>query len=201
MSHFLIVRFLVIQEANITQFVHNIRDCNTNMTGCEGVHREQDPSFDALSETSHVAKGESGFKGPAPVTASSGFAWAKKQKEDSKSMVFYGPSMSSSQSSALDSSRFSFANASFDSNSEEKGRHNFPEATAKPVMLKQRRQFDSSDSLNASSVCHFNGSRTTEEADAVTSYLVITRRRRHEIYKVSLNNNVSKHSFVSFLVL
>ncbi|KAJ6753108.1 CELL DIVISION PROTEIN KINASE [Salix koriyanagi] len=134
-----------------SEFVRLANDNNAYMNGREGVIiRGQNLFSDTISETGHATKGHYSFTGPAPVTASSGFAWAKTLKEDSTSTVSYDPSVSSSQISAVDSSRFNFANSSFDFTDSENGKKNFPEASAKRVMQKQHNQSEPFDSLDAS---------------------------------------------------
>ncbi|CAK7322975.1 unnamed protein product [Dovyalis caffra] len=146
-----------------TEFVRLTNDSNAYMNG-RGVTREQNLFSDTISEKAQATKGHYAFTGPAPVTASSGFAWAKMQKEDSKSTVSCDPSVSSSQMSALDSSRFNFANGSLDFTNAENGRNNFLEASAKLVMQKQHNQSDPFDSLNASDAYYFNDPNRTEAA-------------------------------------
>lgn len=140
------------------------------MNGREGVIiRGQNLFSDTISETGQATKGHYSFTGPAPVTASSGFAWAKTLKEDSTSTVSYDPSVSSSQISAVDSSRFNFANSSFDFTDSENGKKNFPEASAKHVMQKQHNQSEPFDSLDASEVYYFNDLNRTEDTVVVRS--------------------------------
>ncbi|XP_031286777.1 protein IMPAIRED IN BABA-INDUCED STERILITY 1-like [Pistacia vera] len=69
------------------------------------------PSTDLISEASTgmvASQGGSIFKGPAQVSASSGFAWAKRQKDDAKTVV-----SSRSQISTIDSSNLGFVDNSF----------------------------------------------------------------------------------------
>ncbi|KAJ0099843.1 hypothetical protein Patl1_21845 [Pistacia atlantica] len=69
------------------------------------------PSTDLISEASTgmvASQGGSIFKGPAQVSASSGFAWAKRQKDDAKTVV-----SSRSQISTIDSSNLGFVDNTF----------------------------------------------------------------------------------------
>ncbi|KAJ9173247.1 hypothetical protein P3X46_016404 [Hevea brasiliensis] len=163
-----------------TQFVRKINDSNAQMDkGREVVNRELNSTFDTTSETSQATKGDYVFSGPAPVIASSGFAWAKRRKEDVTSTLSYNQDISMSEISALYSSSFNFANSSFNLAKEEDERHDSQEATAKHVMQKQRRRFGSSDSFDASNLYHFNDSKATDEADALTSYPNYLKRREN----------------------
>lgn len=147
-----------------SEFVGLANDNNAYVKGRKGASREQNLFSDTISETAQATKGHYSFTGPAQVTASSGFAWAKTRKEDSTSTVSYDPSVSSSQISAEDSSSFNFANSSFDFTNAENGRNNFLEASAKHVMQKQHNQSDPCDSLNASEAYYFNDLNRTEDA-------------------------------------
>ncbi|KAF2299376.1 hypothetical protein GH714_031769 [Hevea brasiliensis] len=163
-----------------TQFVRKINDSNAQMDkGREVVNRELNSTFDTTSETSQATKGDYVFSGPAPVIASSGFAWAKRRKEDVASTLSYNQDISMSEISALYSSSFNFANSSFNLAKEEDERHDSQEATAKHVVQKQRRRFGSSDSFDASNLYHFNDSKATDEADALTSYPNYLKRREN----------------------
>ena len=166
--------FLVMQEVkDNSEFVRLANDNNAYAKGRKGASREQNLFSDTISETAQATKGHYSFTGPAQVTASSGFAWAKTRKEDSTSTVSYDPSVSSSQISAEDSSRFNFANSSFDFTKAENGRNNFLEDSAKHVMQKQHNQSDPFDSLNASEAYYFNDLNRTEDAVVVRSNLIM----------------------------
>jgi hypothetical protein len=166
--------FLVMQEVkDNSEFVRLANDNNAYAKGRKGASREQNLFSDTISETAQATKGHYSFTGPAQVTASSGFAWAKTRKEDSTSTVSYDPSVSSSQISAEDSSRFNFANSSFDFTKAENGRNNFLEASAKHVMQKQHNQSDPFDSLNVSEAYYFNDLNRTEDAVVVRSNLIM----------------------------
>ncbi|KAJ4826295.1 hypothetical protein Tsubulata_004046 [Turnera subulata] len=124
-------RIDVKEEAKDNQQLQkaNGSDARPNKTS-RLVNRQQ--SFDGVSLPSQATNGRSSFKGPAPVTASSGFAWVKRQREDCPPTIkeeeegpfvkSYAPSITSTQLTA-DSSRFQFVNNSFDPKKEERQRH------------------------------------------------------------------------------
>ncbi|GAV61723.1 Pkinase domain-containing protein [Cephalotus follicularis] len=121
---------------------------NTRSYNGSNVHRREGavprrpliPSFDTVSEASHIittSQGDLKFTGPVQVTASSGFAWTKRQHDDAASTVSYNLNCSRSQISGLDSSSLMFANYSLDLTKDEN--------EAKHGMEKQQNQFGSSD--------------------------------------------------------
>lgn len=79
---------LIMQEtANQTQDSHKLTGINGDVTEVnstkEGVARK--PSVDKIDEASHVknaSQGDIPFSGPLQVSTSSGFAWAKRRKDD-----------------------------------------------------------------------------------------------------------------------
>ncbi|EEF32385.1 ATP binding protein, putative [Ricinus communis] len=151
-----------------TQVVCKLNDGNTQMLnrGRGGVSREVSSSIDTTSDTSQATKGDCIFMGPAPVIASSGFAWAKRRQEDASSTLSYNQSMSMTQISALDSSSFSFANSSFNLTKEEESSRGSHEAASNHVMQKKRSRFDSSDSFDASNIYYFYDSKAKIEYSA-----------------------------------
>lgn len=147
-----------MQKVMDTQFVPKVKETNVQMKKERGnMSTELSSSFDTNSETSQATKGDYVFSGPAPVVASSGFAWAKRLKEDTKSTQ----SISLSEISALESS-FNFANDSFDLPKEKE-----EEATSKHLMLKHRRRYDSSDSFDTANIYPLYDAKATDETDAL----------------------------------
>lgn len=147
-----------MQKVMDTQFVPKVKETNAQMKKERGnMSTELSSSFDTNSETSQATKGDYVFSGPAPVVASSGFAWAKRLKEDTKSTQ----SISLSEISALESS-FNFANDSFDLPKEKE-----EEATSKHLMLKHRRRYDSSDSFDTANIYPLYDAKATDETDAL----------------------------------
>lgn len=105
--------------------------------------------YDTVSEACQVSDtqgGDSTFSGPVPVSASSGFAWAKRRKDDVTSAI---SDTSKSQFSSLDPS---FANMAYDHLSKRRnedvvvGRVDTKDKTAKPPMRRQHH----SDSFDVS---------------------------------------------------
>lgn len=75
------------EMANQTQDSHKLTGINGDVTEVnstkEGVARK--PSVDKIEEASHVknaSQGDIPFSGPLQVSTSSGFAWAKRRKDD-----------------------------------------------------------------------------------------------------------------------
>lgn len=103
--------------------------------------------FDTVSEACQVSDtqgGDSTFSGPVPVSASSGFAWAKRRKGDVISAI---SDASKSQFSSLDAS---FANVTYDLSTRRRNQGvngvGTKNVTAKPPVRKQQH----SDSFDAS---------------------------------------------------
>lgn len=67
-------------------------------------------SLDAstISEATDTSRGQSILSGPTQISASNGFAWARRRKDDSALKRSYSRSSSRSQVSALDSSSIMF---------------------------------------------------------------------------------------------
>jgi len=112
------------------------------------------PSLDTMSETSQVmnpSQGDSGYSGPAEVSGSSGFTWAKRRKEDATSTISDG---SKSKISALDPS---FAKSSYVTKKENdllcRAVANSIES-AKHAMKKQQRRLARPDSFDSSDAYH-----------------------------------------------
>ncbi|KAF5725382.1 ATP binding protein putative isoform 1 [Tripterygium wilfordii] len=106
----------------------------------------QKPAFDTMSETCKLpdaSQAESHFVGPEQITASSGFSWAKRQREDAKSTMSYTRSSSRSQ---FDSSSLVFAKDGFNLTKEND--------TANDTIQRWKTQFDRIDALDESSAFH-----------------------------------------------
>ncbi|WCJ25663.1 Protein kinase superfamily protein [Euphorbia peplus] len=115
-------------------------------------------------EISEATKRDSVFTAPEPVTGSSGFAWAtKRQQEDALSCY---QSISMSQISELDASRFNFANSFF--NFPKDTRQDSSEGMAEHRFLKQRNRNrrDTLGSFDASNIYYFYDSKAMDEANA-----------------------------------
>lgn len=118
------------------------------------------PSLEFALETSHTkyaSQGDIPYSGPFHVTASSGFAWAKRRKEDAASLRSNSRSSSRSQvSSAFDLSNLS--ESKHQENGEIDGTHRrsrgYSHENTKREMKKQWSQFERPDSFDASSVYH-----------------------------------------------
>ncbi|KAJ8750021.1 hypothetical protein K2173_013936 [Erythroxylum novogranatense] len=119
---------------------------DAHMNNGKGVHREPSSSVDKIEEPSQVAKSHLNFTGPE-LTASTGFAWAKWRAEDARSTLSYTQSISESQLSELDLSKFNFANNS--SFGLQKGAACNSDAVQEP-----EEQHDVPDAFNAPSLCH-----------------------------------------------
>ncbi|XP_022133888.1 probable serine/threonine-protein kinase At1g54610 isoform X3 [Momordica charantia] len=116
----------------------------------------QKPTYDTKSEASQALtgtnQGDSAFTAPLPVSASSGFAWVKKRKEEATSTISDGLK---SQISALDPS---FANYTIDLTKYQNGYKKIPanyesygtqDSTAYEIQKQQRRKYDFPDSFDA----------------------------------------------------
>ncbi|KDP27188.1 hypothetical protein JCGZ_19887 [Jatropha curcas] len=161
-----------------TQFVRKSNNSNEQMNKGRG----ELISFDNTSEVLQETKEDYEFTGPAPVIASSGFAWAKRQKDDATTLSF-NHSISSSQFSSLDSTRFNFANSSFTIRKEENGKHDDAEqeVTVKNPMQKSLSRFGSSDSFDPSSIYYIFDSKATDGADAMRSNLDYCEKKREKV--------------------
>lgn len=116
---------------------------------------QRDPQkqlYDTTSEGSQAAtapnqRGDSAFTAPIPVSASSGFAWVKKRKEEATSTISDGLK---SQISALDPS---FANYTFELTKKQNGHTNIPVSSGAQdyeIRKQQRRKHDFPESFDAS---------------------------------------------------
>ncbi|XP_062151128.1 protein IMPAIRED IN BABA-INDUCED STERILITY 1-like isoform X3 [Alnus glutinosa] len=112
------------------------------------------PSLDTMSETSQMinpSQGDSGYSGPAQVSGSTGFTWAKRRKEDATSTISDG---SKSKISALDPY---FAKSSYVTKKENdllcRAVANSIES-AKFAMKRQQRHLDRPDSFDSSETYH-----------------------------------------------
>ncbi|XP_041004431.1 protein IMPAIRED IN BABA-INDUCED STERILITY 1-like [Juglans microcarpa x Juglans regia] len=153
-------------------------------------------SFDTQSETSQVmdaSQGDSTFSGPTEVSASSGFAWAKRQKADAASTISDG---SKSKISALDPS---FAKSSYITKKESDllSRVLFNSIeTAKHEMKKQQHQLDRPDSSEASDAFHSPDVSMTfrqkEETGALTNNAGYKSRGEHIEFSGPLLSQPSK---------
>ncbi|KAF8408150.1 hypothetical protein HHK36_007292 [Tetracentron sinense] len=126
------------------------------------------PSIDTVQEASHVknaSQGDVPFSGPLKVTGSSGFAWAKRRKEDSASIRSRSRSSSRGQVfSALDPPSVLHALDTSDSKRQENrdvlhggctdSRGHDSDEIAKRAIRKQWSQFERPDSFDASDVYH-----------------------------------------------
>ncbi|XP_055961549.1 cyclin-dependent kinase C-2 C isoform X2 [Mercurialis annua] len=139
-----------------TQSVSKINDGHVQTKkGREDMNREPSSSFDTVSETSQATKEEFIFTGPAPVVASSGFAWAKRRQEDALSTISCTESLTKSQVSALDSTSFNFANSSYNVTNKPEGGHGSHEVTSNHAMQKRRNRHNSSDSFDGTNAYYF----------------------------------------------
>lgn len=151
-----------------------------------GMHKEQQkPSYDAKSEASQVMNGCNGYSGaysgPAPVTGSSGFTWAKRRKPDASSILSDG---SRSKISALDPT---FAKGTYDltkhgievserkHNYNNNNRSHIQDETSKHVSQKQWgrngrwESFDGADTYRSNYYMEFD---LTEKKDALINIQV-----------------------------
>ncbi|XP_044467687.1 protein IMPAIRED IN BABA-INDUCED STERILITY 1 isoform X2 [Mangifera indica] len=119
-------------------------------------HRDSlNPSTDIASVTSAgeaASLGDSVFTAPPPVSASSGFAWAKRRKDNAKTIL-----SSTSQLSAIDSSNLGFVDSAFGNSIKEANQNQTEPKKSKlyqnssvsmPLQPKQHRStvsFDASD--------------------------------------------------------
>ncbi|XP_038905650.1 protein IMPAIRED IN BABA-INDUCED STERILITY 1-like [Benincasa hispida] len=113
--------------------------------------------LDGTSEASQAAtapnqRGDSAFTAPIPVSASSGFAWVKKRKEEATSTISDGLK---SQISALDPS---FANYTFKLTKKQNGHTNIPVSSGAQdyeIRKQQRRKHDFPEFFDASEAYPF----------------------------------------------
>ncbi|KAF8369420.1 hypothetical protein HHK36_032565 [Tetracentron sinense] len=155
-----------------TQVSCKINDINARITKeygnarlCEELPK---PSIDMAQEASHVknaSQGDIPFSGPLEITAPSGFAWAKMQKEDVESIRSLSRSHSRGHvSTALDPSSVLHARNTPDSRKQENGgvlhvvrttsKGHDSNEIPKCAMWKQWGQFERPDSFDASDVYH-----------------------------------------------
>ncbi|XVF50065.1 hypothetical protein PTKIN_Ptkin04bG0064500 [Pterospermum kingtungense] len=142
---------------------HVHKSKHRNATICDGV---SNPSTDAQEEAAHVkhaSQGDIPFSGPLQVSTSSGFAWAKRRKDDA-SIRSHSRSISRGLiCNSLEPSAQFHARNNFDSKQQENGEvyggrtssrgHDLYEA-AKRAMEKQWSQFERPDSFDASDGYH-----------------------------------------------
>ncbi|XP_022768832.1 protein IMPAIRED IN BABA-INDUCED STERILITY 1-like [Durio zibethinus] len=142
--------------------VHNSKQRNATIS--EGV---SNPSTDALEEATHVkhaSQGDIPFSGPLQVSTSSGFAWAKRRKDDA-SIISYSRSISRGHIyNSLDPSAQLHTQNNFDSKRHENGDAIYGGRTdsrghdscesAKHATQKQWSQFERPDSFDASDEYH-----------------------------------------------
>ncbi|XVF09015.1 hypothetical protein REPUB_Repub07fG0054000 [Reevesia pubescens] len=141
--------------------VHNSKQRNVTISNVSN------PSIDALEEAAHVkhaSQGDIPFSGPLQVSTSSGFAWAKRRKDDA-SIRSHSRSISRGHIyNSLEPSAQLHARNNFDSKGHENGDviyggrtdsrgHDSYEA-AKRAMQKQWSQFEHPDSFDASDGYH-----------------------------------------------
>ncbi|XWS51173.1 hypothetical protein CRYUN_Cryun12cG0154500 [Craigia yunnanensis] len=142
--------------------VHNSKQRNATIS--EGV---SNPSNDALEEAAHVkhaSQGDIPFSGPLQVSTSSGFAWAKRRKDDasikshsrsiSRGHIYnsFEPSAQLHTQNNLDSKRHENGDVIYGDRTNSRG-HDSYEA-AKRAMQKQWSQFECPDSFDASDGYH-----------------------------------------------
>ncbi|XVE54752.1 hypothetical protein DITRI_Ditri03aG0106900 [Diplodiscus trichospermus] len=137
--------------------VHNSKQ--RNATICEGM---SNPSIDALEEAAHVkhaSQGDVPFSGPLQVSTSSGFAWAKRRKDDTSTRSHYRSISRGYIFNSLEPLAQLHTRNDFDSKRQENGDviyggrtnsggHDSYEA-AKRAMQKQWSQFERPDSFDA----------------------------------------------------
>ncbi|XP_065856109.1 cyclin-dependent kinase C-2 C-like [Euphorbia lathyris] len=153
-----------------TQFVpKKMNDSNSQVMNGErgGMNIEKRSSCDTILEISEATKRDSVFTGPAPITASSGFEWAKRRQEDATSTLSCDQSISMSQISELDSSKFNFANSPFNFPKDEKQDYN--EGMPKHRLPKQRNRNgrDTLGSFDSSNIYYFYDSKAIDEANGL----------------------------------
>lgn len=123
------------------------------------------PSIDILTESSHTknaSQGDIPFSGPLQVSTSSGFAWAKRRKDDASTRSHSRSSSRGLGCNALEpmgvlharnhSNRLENSDVSNGGRTDSRG-YNSSEI-AKRVMLKQWGQFERPDSFDASDMYH-----------------------------------------------
>ncbi|KAF5203319.1 Impaired in baba-induced sterility [Thalictrum thalictroides] len=122
------------------------------------------------SHTKYASQGDIPFSGPLHVTTSSGFAWAKRRKEDAASIKSISRSSSRSQvSSALDPSNISDSKRRGNEEVDgipRKSRGLDSRENYKRPMRNQWSQFERPDSFDASEMYHSQG--LSEESDTKT---------------------------------
>ncbi|KAJ8774895.1 hypothetical protein K2173_019899 [Erythroxylum novogranatense] len=133
-----------LKETKDTQHMH--KNTNAQVNGAKSVHREPSSSLDKIDETFQVKESDHIFIGPE-LRASTGFAWAKMRSDDATSVLSYTQSISESQLSELDSSRFNFANNNSFSLQKEA-------STDSDATIEQKKQHNLSDPSNAPILCH-----------------------------------------------
>ncbi|PIA62898.1 hypothetical protein AQUCO_00200720v1 [Aquilegia coerulea] len=141
--------------------------------GTRGIEEPRKPSMEMIHEGSHTkyaSQGDIPFSGPLHVATSSGFAWAKRRKEDVASIKSSSRSSSRSQvSSALDPSNISDSkrqgNGEVDGiPTKSRGQDSYE--NYKRPMRNQWSQFERPDSFDASEMYHSQG--LSEESDTKT---------------------------------
>lgn len=141
--------------ANIN--VHVIKEGDIMLSG-----EALKPSISIPEEISHVknaSQGDIPFSGPLQVSSSSGFAWAKRRKDDSSSVRSRSRSSSRGQpfneshaKSNFDSKRYENGELSHGTHRNERGHDSWE--IAKLVMQKQWGQFERPDSFDGSDGYH-----------------------------------------------
>ncbi|MBA0616567.1 hypothetical protein Godav_016609 [Gossypium davidsonii] len=142
--------------------VHKVKQRNATLT--EGL---TNPSTDSVEEAAHIkhaSQGDIPFSGPLQVSTSSGFAWAKRRKDDASKRshsrsISRGHLYNSLEPSAqlhtrnnCDSKRHENGDVIYGGRTDSKG-HDSYEA-AKRAMQKQWSQFERTDSFDASDEYH-----------------------------------------------
>ncbi|PPR90227.1 hypothetical protein GOBAR_AA30446 [Gossypium barbadense] len=142
--------------------VHKVKQRNATIT--EGLTNPSTDSVEEAAHTKHASQGDIPFSGPLQVSTSSGFAWAKRRKDDASKRshsrsISRGHLYNSLEPSAqlhtrnnCDSKRHENGDVIYGGRTDSKG-HDLYEA-AKHAMQKQWSQFERPDSFDASDEYH-----------------------------------------------
>ncbi|KAF9623501.1 hypothetical protein IFM89_003117 [Coptis chinensis] len=155
-----------VKEQFNTQFTRKLNRDNIHLPKEKADARRSDeppkPSTEMSYEASHTkyaSQGDIPFSGPLDVPVSSGFAWARRQKEDAASIRSNSRSSSRSQvSSALDSSSVSESkrqeNGESIDGTSTNSRDEDPYDNVKRALRNQWSQYERPDSFDASDMYH-----------------------------------------------
>lgn len=142
--------------------VHNVKQRNATIT--EGLTNPSTDSVEEAARIKHASQGDIPFSGPLQVSTSSGFAWAKRRKDDASKRshsrsISRGHLYNSLEPSAqlhsrnnCDSKRHENGDVIYGGRTDSKS-HDSYEA-AKRAMQKQWSQFERPDSFDVSDEYH-----------------------------------------------